>query len=65
MLERLIGIFALDCFAIDGADTMRAAFGEEGRVAIEFHAHHFIYAAGRIVPVDFVSGDVVDADARR
>jgi len=56
------GIFTVESLAIDSTDAVRSAFGEDLRVTVEFHAHHFVDAAGSVVPVDFVGGNVVSAD---
>ena len=37
----------------------RTALSEDFGVAGELHAHHFIDAKRRVIPVDFIGGDVV------
>src|ERR1019366_1294528 len=63
--EGRIGVFAVESLAVDGADAMRPSFSKYFGVPLELHAHHFVDASGGIVPLDFVSGDVVGANFRR
>ena len=42
--EGLVGVFAIDGLAIDGADAMRTLFGEDFGIALELHAHHLVHA---------------------
>src|ERR1700690_436271 len=62
--EGRIGVFAIKSFAIDGADAMWPSLGKYFGVPLELHAHHFVDAAGGVVPLDFVGRDIVGADLR-
>ena len=64
MGEGFVGIFAIQRFAIDTPNAMRAALDKDFRVAIKLHAHHFVDAAGGIVPVHLVRGNVIRANFR-
>src|ERR1700722_15624856 len=59
-----VRIFAIQRLAIDTANAMRAALDKDFRVAIKLHAHHFVDAAGGVVPFDLVRSYVVGADLR-
>jgi hypothetical protein len=58
----ILGVFAIESFAIDGANAMRPSFSEYFGVPLELHAHHFVNATGSAVPFDFVGGDIVGAN---
>jgi hypothetical protein len=63
--EGRVHVFAVEGLAIYGADAMRPSFGKYFGVPLELHAHHFVDAAGGVVPLDLVGRDVVGADLRR
>src|SRR5580704_8100073 len=60
--ERIVGVFTVDGFTIDGSDAMRTLFDIDVGITRELHAHHFVDAAGSVVPFHLVGGDVVGAD---
>ena len=63
--ERRVGVFAVDRLVIDVPDHVWPALQEELGVARRRHSghsHHHVGAARHVVPVEFVSGDVVLAD---
>src|ERR1700722_2383871 len=60
----LVGIFAVQRLAIDTPNAMRAALDKDFRVAIKLHAHHFVDAAGGVVPFDPVPSYVGGAGLR-
>ena len=62
--EGRVRVFAVESFAIDGADAMRPSLGEDFGISLELHAHHFVEAAGSVVPLELVGGDVVGANSR-
>ena len=62
MSKSLICVLAIDGLAIHRPDAMRTFFGEHFRISIKLHAHHLVDAAGSVVPVHFIGGDVVGAD---
>src|ERR1035441_7024058 len=62
--EGRVGVFAVENLAVDGADAMRPSFGEDFRISLELLPIHFVEAAGSVVPLELVGGDVVGANSR-
>src|SRR5579864_3796567 len=62
MSEGFIRVLAVNGLAVDGSDPVWPSFGKNRRVSLELHAHHLVNAAGSVVPVHFIGGNVVGAD---
>ena len=60
--EGVVRVLAVDGLAVHRSDSMWPPFGKDRRVTLELHAHHLVHAAGGVVPVHLVGGDVVSAD---
>ncbi len=60
MRKGRVGVFVVDGFLVDAADVVGAGFGVAFGDGIEWHAHGFIAAGRRVVPVHFIGRDVVD-----